>query len=257
MRIARVLFDARIHYALLENGVARLLAASPFEDPDGLSNGSGKTVLLAECRLLAPSEPSKAVCVGLNYADHSHIGDEDAPGEPLFFLKPPTAVLDPFGVIDYPPETGDLQYEAELAVVIGRRAHRISADRAAEHVLGYTCANDVTARDLQKRDGQWTRAKSFDTFLPLGPWIETVFDPNAVDIRLTLNGAVKQSANTRCMLRPVAELVSAASQIMTLLPGDVVLTGTSGGLGPMRKGDSVSVEIAGIGVLTNTIGTVP
>ena len=256
MRIARVLFGDRVHYAVLEGDTARLLAASPFEDPNAISKGMGEAPL-AGCRLLAPCAPGKAVCVGLNYADHSRKGDDGAPAEPVFFMKPPTAVLDPLGVIDYPPETSNLQYEAELAVVIGRRAHRITAAQAAEHVLGYTCANDVTARDLQKSDGQWTRAKSFDTFLPLGPWIETEFCPDAVDIRLLLNGQVTQSSNTRCMIRTAGELVAAASRVMTLLPGDVILTGTPGGMTSMQVGDTVTVEIAGIGALTNTVGIVP
>ncbi len=252
MRIARIRMGERTAYAVLEGDNACLLAKPPFE---GIER-TGETVPLAQCTLLAPCEPSKAVCVGLNYADHAREMQKDVPIEPLFFLKPPSAVLDPLGIIDYPPQTSDLQFEAELAVVIGKRAHRISVDQVSEHVLGYTCSNDVSARDLQKLDVQYSRAKAFDTFLPLGPWIETELNPETADIRLTLNGELKQNSNTRCLITPVAQIVALASQIMTLLPGDVILTGTPSGARSMQVGDTVSIEIGGIGTLTNTIGIV-
>ena len=253
MKIARVATPNRIAYGIIEAESIHLLSGDPFS---GILR-SGEVLPLAQVRLLAPCLPSKAVCVGLNYRAHAEEVAKALPTEPLFFLKPPSALLDPLGVIDYPPETRELHYEAELAVVIGKTAHRISVEEVPAHVLGYTCANDVSARDIQNSDGQWTRGKSFDTFLPLGPWIETELDPDAADIRLTLNGETKQDSNTRDLIADVCKLVSLASRVMTLQPGDVLLTGTPSGIGPMQIGDTVVVEIAGIGKLENTVGLVP
>ncbi len=250
MKIARFEYRDRIAYGILEEETLHMLQGEPF---DGVVR-TGEQMPLSQVRLLTPCVPSKAVCVGLNYSGHAREMSLDLPQEPLFFLKPPSALLDPGGHIDYPPQTQDLQFEAELAVVIKKRARHIAAADVADYVLGYTCSNDVSARDLQKRDGQWTRAKSFDTFLPLGPWIETDLDPETADIRLLLNGEVKQSSNTRCLITAVADVVAMASQIMTLLPGDVILTGTPSGVGPMQVGDRVVVDISGIGQLENIVG---
>jgi len=199
-------------------------------------------------------QPSKIICVGLNYRDHAEELKMPLPASPIIFLKPPTAVIGDGEDIVYPDwMTKNLHYEAELAIVIGRKAHRISEKDAEKYIEGYTCGNDVTARDLQNLDGQWTRSKSFDTFCPLGPRVVKDLNPNKLDIQLLLNGEIKQSSNTGQMIFKPAHLVSFISQIMTLLPGDVILTGTPPGVGPMRKRDTVVVEIEGIGRLTNKI----
>ena len=209
---------------------------------------------LASVRLLAPILPSKVICVGKNYADHAREMGTEPPEEPVIFLKPSTAVSGPGDSIVRPTDLSErVDYEGELAVVIGRLCRQVPAGRVLEVIFGYTCANDVTARDLQARDGQWTRAKGFDTFCPLGPWMETDVDPADLELSTSLNGEVKQHSRTSLMLHGVAELIMAVSQVMTLLPGDVLLTGTPAGVGPMGKGDQVSVTIEGIGTLTNPV----
>ncbi len=209
---------------------------------------------LASVRLLAPILPSKVICVGKNYADHAREMGTEPPEEPVIFLKPSTAVSGPGDSIVRPTDLSErVDYEGELAVVIGRLCRQVPAGRVPEVIFGYTCANDVTARDLQARDGQWTRAKGFDTFCPLGPWMETDVDPADLELSTSLNGEVKQHSRTSLMLHGVAELIMAVSQVMTLLPGDVLLTGTPAGVGPMGKGDQVSVTIEGIGTLTNPV----
>lgn len=213
-----------------------------------------ETVPLASVQLLAPCRPTKAVCVGLNYHDHAREMKMDLPTEPMLFLKPPSALLAPGGTIVYPAISKELHYEAELAVVIGKEARHVPEERAGEYILGYACANDVTARDLQRRDGQWTRGKSFDTFLPVGPWVETDCDPASLDIRLYVNGECKQSSNTRQLIFPVPRLVAEITKVMTLLPGDVILTGTPSGVGELVVGDEVVVEITGLGRLVNVVG---
>ena len=198
--------------------------------------------------------PSKIICVGLNYKDHAKELKMELPSHPIIFLKPPTAVIGDGEDIIYPDwMTKNLHYEAELGIVIKKQACRISEKDAPQYIDGYCCANDVTARDLQNIDGQWTRAKSFDTFCPLGPKIVKDIDPNKLDIKLLLNGQVKQHSNTEQMIFKPAYLVSFISQIMTLLPGDVIITGTPPGVGPMQKGDEVVVEIEGLGKLTNRV----
>ena len=207
-----------------------------------------------EARLLAPCAPTKIVCAGLNYKDHAAEMGMTIPVEPLIFMKAPSAVLDPGGTVKHPSLTRQLEYEGELAVVIGKKAKDVSEADAHEYILGYTCINDVTARDLQKKDGQWTRAKSFDTFAPFGPWIETELDPCCQDIETYVNGERRQSSNTGNMIFSVFYLVSFISQVMTLNPGDVIATGTPPGIGQMHVGDEVEVRISGIGSLKNTIG---
>ena len=198
--------------------------------------------------------PSKIICVGLNYANHVREMNEKVPTHPIIFLKPSTSVIGDGDNIVYPEaQTKELHYEAELAIVIKDTTRSVSADEARAHILGYTCANDVTARDLQRIDGQWTRAKSFDTFCPLGPRVVSDIDPDNLEIKLYLNGEVKQSSSTREMIFKPFFLVSFISQVMTMNPGDVILTGTPPGIGPMQKGDTVVVEIPGIGRLTNKI----
>ncbi|QJA06398.1 DUF2437 domain-containing protein [Thermosulfurimonas marina] len=208
---------------------------------------------LTEVRLLAPTVPTKIVAVGLNYRDHAEELGMALPEEPLIFLKPPSAVVGPEDRILLPPGVGRVDYEAELAVIIGKTARRVSPEKAREYILGYTCFNDVTARDLQKKDGQWTRAKSFDTFAPIGPWIETELDPDRVRVRAYLNGKVVQDSSTENLLFSVSRLVSFVSHIMTLYPGDVIATGTPPGVGPLSPGDVVEIEVEGIGRLVNFV----
>jgi 2-keto-4-pentenoate hydratase/2-oxohepta-3-ene-1,7-dioic acid hydratase in catechol pathway len=197
--------------------------------------------------------PTKIIAIGLNYLDHAKELKMDIPDHPLIFMKPPTSVIGSGDAIILPPQTKELNYEGELAVVIKDRVRNISKDEARRYIAGYTCANDVTARDLQRIDGQWTRAKSFDTFSPLGPRIVSDIDPKHLSIITRVNGTVRQNSNTKNMIFDVFELVSFVSEIMTLLPGDVILTGTPPGVGAIEVGDVVEVEIDDIGILKNTV----
>ncbi len=206
-------------------------------------------------RFLAPCEPSKIVAVGLNYRNHAEELGLPVPDEPVIFLKPRTCVIGSGGTIRYPAMSGRVDFEAELGVVIRDRVSRISPGTARDHILGYTCANDVTARDLQKKDGQWTRAKSFDTFCPAGPWIETNLDPGDLLIESYLNGERRQSSRTSQFIFRVDHLVSFISHVMTLEPGDLIITGTPSGIGPMRPGDEIEVRIEGIGSLKNRVSS--
>ena len=213
---------------------------------------------LADIRLLAPVLPrSKVVGIGRNYADHAKEMGSDVPTEPLMFLKPNTSVVGPGDQIFYPPQTENLHYEGELAVVIGRICRDVPAAQATDVIHGYTIANDVTARDLQKSDVQFTRAKGFDSFCPLGPWIETDLDPqtfaDGVSIQTHLNGDLVQDGSTRDLIFDIPTLIAYVSSVMTLLPGDVILTGTPAGVGPMEVGDEIEVSIAGLGTLTNKV----
>jgi len=230
-------------------------------DPGGVRL-TGNRFPLAEVRLLAPVLPSKVVAAGRNYASHAREMNGEIPAkgpmpnntEPVIFLKPSTSVTGPGDAIKYPVKITDrVDFEGELAVIIGRLCRQVPRERAEEVVFGYTCANDVTARDLQARDGQWTRAKGFDTFCPLGPWIETGTNPTDLELTTTLNGEVRQRARTSELLVDVPALIAYVSQVMTLLPGDVLLTGTPGGVGPLTDGDEVSVTIESIGTLTNRV----
>ncbi|MFP4632806.1 MAG: fumarylacetoacetate hydrolase family protein [Halobacteriales archaeon] len=203
--------------------------------------------------VLPPCEPTKVLGVGRNYAEHADELDNEVPEFPLFFLKPPSAVVGHADEIPYPSTTDELHFEAELGVVIGRRCRDVDVDDALSYVEGYTCVNDVTARDWQRRESQWTRAKGGDCFCPLGPWVETDVDPSSLDVELRLNGEVRQSSNTRHMAFSVPELVSEASRFLTLMPGDVLATGTPEGVGEMQPGDSVEVEVEGVGTLENRV----
>jgi 2-keto-4-pentenoate hydratase/2-oxohepta-3-ene-1,7-dioic acid hydratase in catechol pathway len=204
-------------------------------------------------QLLSPLVPGKIVCVGRNYADHAREHEAEVPEVPLLFLKPPSAVIGPRAPIVLPPQSQQVEHEAELAVVIGKRARAIVPEEAREYIFGYTAANDVTARDLQRKDGQWTRAKGFDTFCPLGPWIDTETDPADLRITCRVNGQIRQLASTREMVFSVYQLVAFISGIMTLEVGDVLLTGTPAGVGGLQAGDTVQVEIEGIGILENPV----
>jgi 2-keto-4-pentenoate hydratase/2-oxohepta-3-ene-1,7-dioic acid hydratase in catechol pathway len=208
---------------------------------------------LSQVRLLAPVTPGKIIAVGLNYRDHAVELGLPIPDDPIIFLKPPTTVIGPGEAVMYPAMSSRVDYEAELGVVIRDRVHAISPQEAKAHILGYTCANDVTARDLQKKDGQWTRAKSFDSFCPVGPWIETHLDPDDLLVECYLNGHRRQSSRTKQFIFPVTHLVSFISKVMTLAAGDLIITGTPAGIGPMMPDDEVEVAIEGIGSLKNTV----
>jgi len=222
-----------------------------YSEEHGIISG-GEVLALQDVELLAPCQPSKIVCVGLNYAKHAQELKMPLPEEPILFLKPPSSVLAPGGQIAYPPSSRQVDYEGELAVVIGKRCKNVTAEAAESHILGYTCFNDVTARDLQRKDGQWTRAKSFDTFAPFGPWIARI-DPSHVDIQTRVNGRVVKKSNTSDLIFDVPRLLEFISGVMTLEPGDVIATGTPPGVGPLQKGDAVEVEIEGIGILKNFV----
>lgn len=233
---------------ILEGNVGPL-EGSPFSEYRRLEASLSQD----KVRLLPPVEPSKIICVGRNYVAHAKEHDAEVPKIPLIFLKPPTSIIGQGDPIVLPPQSKQVEHEAELAVVIGKRGRWIPPENALEYVLGYTVANDVTARDLQRSDGQWTRGKGFDTFCPLGPWIETEFDPDDAMITCHVNGEMRQMASTRDMVFNVRQLIAFASSVMTLLPGDVLLTGTPAGVGPLQNGDVVEVTIEGIGKLSNPV----
>ena len=249
MRIARVARpDGPAFVEVVDNHVV-LLDGHPF----GGARRTDQVAPLANVRLLAPVIPTKILCVGKNYAAHAEEMGGDVPAEPLIFSKPATAVVGHRDEIILPSLSSNVHHEAELAVVIGRLTRNVAVEDALGAVLGYTCANDVTARDLQASDGQWTRAKGFDTFCPLGPWIATDVDPtDGLAVRCEVNGEVRQDGSTADLLFDVAQLVAYCAAFATLLPGDILLTGTPAGVGPLHDGDTVTVSIAGIGELTNT-----
>ena len=230
-----------------------LLDGSPFS----LFKREPAALALDRVELLAPVEPGKIICVGRNYAAHAAEHDAAVPELPLLFLKPPSAVIGHRQTIRLPAQSQQIEHEAELAVVIGEGGRWIAAENADRHILGYTIANDVTARDLQRADGQWTRGKGFDTFCPLGPWIETEFEPADALITCHVNGEMRQMASTRDMVFSVRQLIAFASSVMTLEPGDLLLTGTPAGVGPLLPGDEVVVTVEGIGSLGNPVAAEP
>lgn len=249
MRIARFVVGDEVEFGVVEGDEVAPITSHPF----GPFTFAGYRHPLTEVRLLAPVLPSKVVGIGKNYGDHAAEMGGPAPADPLLFLKPSTSVLGPGEPVRYPASSTHVDFEGELAVVIGRTCRDIPAEHALDAVLGYTCGNDVTARDQQASDGQWTRAKGHDTFCPLGPWLETHLDPAELELTTTVNGEIRQHARTSSLLHPVAELIAWVSSVMTLLPGDVILTGTPAGVGPVHPGDEVSVTIEGIGTLTNPV----
>jgi 2-keto-4-pentenoate hydratase/2-oxohepta-3-ene-1,7-dioic acid hydratase in catechol pathway len=237
-------------YGLLEDDSIREISGVPWSD---WREGNYRWTL-NDVRLLAPCEPGKIVCVGRNYAAHAAELGNPMPKEPLIFLKPSSSVIGPEAAIILPKYSNRIEHEGELAVVIGKRcAHLSDGGDPLSYVFGYTCLNDVTARDLQKSDGQFTRAKGFDTFCPVGPHIETQLDPRDVLVETRVNGQVKQSGHTSLMIYPVAYLIRWISRMMTLVPGDVIATGTPAGVGPISPGDSVDISVSGIGVLHNPV----
>jgi 2-keto-4-pentenoate hydratase/2-oxohepta-3-ene-1,7-dioic acid hydratase in catechol pathway len=256
VRIARFSVQDDVGFGVVEGGENDPggLAVAPIAGhPFGNIEFTGTRHRLRDVRLLAPVLPSKIIAIGRNYAEHAEELGHAVPEDPIVFLKPSTAIIGTGDAIQYPPQSREVHHEAELAVVIGRLCRDVPPDRVPEVVLGYTAANDVTARDLQRTDGQWGRAKGFDTFCPLGPWLETDLDPGDLALTCTVNGDLRQAGRTAQMIRDVADLVVYVSSVMTLLPGDVLLTGTPAGVGPIAVGDEVAVTIEGIGTLKNRV----
>jgi 2-keto-4-pentenoate hydratase/2-oxohepta-3-ene-1,7-dioic acid hydratase in catechol pathway len=257
LRIVRFAVQGKIKYGILEdNNIIRRFRGSPFTAFKGSVSSfkfDGSTYRLDEVRLLAPCMPSKIVALGLNYRRHAEETKMALPSVPLIFLKPSTSVIGPGDEIVLPPGSSRVDYEGELGVIIGRKAKDVPMDRVEGYILGYTCVNDVTERHIQKADGQWTRAKGYDTFAPIGPWIETDVDPNDLKLETCLNGEIRQSARTSDLIFGLAEVVSFISNVMSLLPGDIIATGTPSGIGRMSPGDVVEVSIEGIGTLRNSV----
>lgn len=239
------------HYGFIENEQVHQLDGPPWLG----SQPSGRTFPVSSMTLQAPLEPSKIICIGLNY--HAHVAASQsadvAPEYPLIFLKPPSSIIGPNQLIVHPPQSQRVDYEAELGVVIGKQAKNVSEETAEDYIFGFTCVNDVTARDLQKKDGQWSRAKGFDTFCPVGPWIVTDLNYRDVLVEGILNSEVKQSGRTSLMIFSIPHLIAYVSSVMTLYPGDLIPTGTPAGIAPMKSGDKIEVKIEGIGSLINTM----
>jgi 2-keto-4-pentenoate hydratase/2-oxohepta-3-ene-1,7-dioic acid hydratase in catechol pathway len=249
MRIVRFKALGKTRYGVLEGTQIVEYSGTPFA---AFKRGR-KKYPLRQAVLLSPVIPSKIAAIGLNYRDHAEEMGRAVPLEPYIFLKPISAVCGPDDPIIYPPQSSRVEYEGELAIVIKKRSRCVPPERAWEHILGYTCLNDVTARDLQIRDGQPIRAKAFDTFCPLGPCIATDIDGNGLEIETFLNGERRQASNSKHLVVPVEDIVARVSAVMTLLPGDIIATGTPAGVGPMRPGDKVEVRIEGIGSLKNSV----
>ncbi|MDP8253116.1 MAG: fumarylacetoacetate hydrolase family protein [Candidatus Kaelpia aquatica] len=248
MKITRVFYENREYWAKIEESSVTLLKDPPFDKINPL-----KDLSFTDVKLLIPTEPQKIVLAGLNYRDHARELDMKIPDEPIIFLKPPSSLIKDGDSIVYPKGVKRLDYEAELAVVIRREAKDIKESEVADYILGYSCLNDVTARDIQSRDIQWSRAKSFDSFAPFGPWIETDLELDNLRVKSYLNSELKQDSSISNFIFSLPELLAFISSIMTLKPGDIVSTGTPSGVGSMEVGDKVSVEIDGIGVLSNTV----
>jgi 2-keto-4-pentenoate hydratase/2-oxohepta-3-ene-1,7-dioic acid hydratase in catechol pathway len=250
MKLYRIMYEGQPRWAAAQTpGELTLLTKSPLE---GIEYTPQLCPLSAQT-VLAPATPSKIVAIGRNYRAHAKELGNEVPSEPLLFLKPPSSLIAHGEAIVLPRQSQRVEHEAELAVIIGRRAKHVSEEDALSYVFGYSCANDVTARDLQKKDVQFTRGKGFDTFCPLGPCIETALFPQEQEVRCTVNGQLRQEGNTRDMVFSVAFLLSYISHMMTLEVGDVIITGTPHGVGPLLQGDTVEVSIAGVGVLSNRV----
>ncbi|AEF41634.1 fumarylacetoacetate hydrolase family protein [Hoyosella subflava] len=251
MRLGRIASPDGVAFVAVDGDEADATVREIAEHPFGTPTFTGRVWKLADVRLLAPILSSKVVCIGKNYAAHAAEMGGEAPEQPVIFMKPSTSITGPGAPIQLPSSSEEVHYEGELAVVIGRPCKDVPAARARDVILGYTIANDVTARDLQRKDGQWTRAKGFDTFCPLGPWIETQIDPGDLRITTELDGTTVQDSRTSLQIHKIPELVEWISRVMTLLPGDVILTGTPEGVGQVRAGQTVSVTVEGIGTLSN------
>lgn len=249
MRIARFQHDNQPKYGVIDQSTIKVLGADPFDAIEF----TGDEIPLSSVKLLAPVQPSKVVCIGMNYAAHAAEINQDVPDEPLMFFKPVSALIGPEDHIELPRQSNQVELEVELAVVIAKQAKNITKEQVSDHILGFTVGNDVTARDLQFTDLQWARAKGFDTFCPLGPWIETDFDWSNTHVESRVNGEVRQSSVTSDMIFDIPTLVAFVSQNLTLFPGDVILTGSPAGISRIDHGDVVECEIDGIGVLRNQV----
>jgi 2-keto-4-pentenoate hydratase/2-oxohepta-3-ene-1,7-dioic acid hydratase in catechol pathway len=244
-------------WGLLVDNLVYPMERAPYFDVG--SDGVVKPILsigaytLDEVRLLAPVMPSKIACVGRNYAEHAAELGNEVPPEPLIFLKPPSALIGPDEEVVHPAISERVDHEGELAVVLGRRCRNVTEKDALSYVFGYTVANDVTARDLQKKDGQWTRSKGFDTFAPVGPWIDTTFDPTDRIVRCLVNGEVRQQSTTALMIYSIPHIIAHISRFMTFEPGDLIMTGTPSGIGPVKPGDVMTVEVEGLGTISNRV----
>lgn len=257
MRIGRYRDNSSVggRYGVIVDDTIFALEGSPF---DAESRHRKDGTPLSKVTLLSPCVPGKIIAGGLSYRAHARELKQALPEVPVFFLKPPTTVIGPGDTINYPPETKLLEYEGELAVVVKSEMYRVAPEDVRRHILGYTCVNDVTARDIQRWGGNFLHlchSKSFDTFCPTGPWIETDIDPDNLDLTLSVNGELRQQTNTSDLIFSVAQMVSYFSHVMTLKPGDLVLTGTPSGIGPMQVGDTVELTIQGIGTLRNSVGS--
>ncbi|MDI9895268.1 2-hydroxyhepta-2,4-diene-1,7-dioate isomerase [Rhodococcus sp. 14-2483-1-1] len=253
MRLGRIASPDGVAFVSIEGDGDSQTAKEIAEHPFGTPTFTGRSWPLADVRLLAPILASKVIAIGKNYAAHAAEMGGEAPKDPVIFIKPNTSIVGPGAAIVLPSSSNEVHYEGELAIVIGRPCKDVPASKAYEVVLGYTVANDVSARDHQKNDGQWTRAKGHDTFCPLGPWIETSLDPSDLEIKTEVDGVVKQRSRTSLLLHDIPKIIEWVSAVMTLLPGDVILTGTPEGVGPIVDGDSVSITVEGIGTLTNPV----
>ena len=249
MKIVRFVYKKDVCWGILEDKGLKVLKEAPYRSLKVLP----REIPLKAVRFLPPATPSKIILVGLNYKEHARELGMSVPDEPVVFLKAPTALIGHEALVVYPKSVKRLDYEAELALVIGKKAKDIQVRDAAEYILGYTCLNDITARDIQKKDGQWMRAKSFDTFCPLGPYLETELNTSSLKIQLYLNGLLKQDSSTADFVFDPFHIVSFISKAMTLLPGDIVSTGTPSGVGPMERGDRLEVLIEGLGILKNKV----
>lgn len=249
MKLARFVRGAEPAYGLVEDHRIVELTGSIF----GQYKPAGKTYSLSDVKLLAPCAPSKVLCIGRNYVAHAAERGVDVPTSPILFLKAPSAIVGQADSIVLPDHCDAIDHEAELVAVFKDTFKNVSEDEALQHVLGYTCGNDVSHRPFQKSDGQWARAKSFDTFCPLGPWIETDLDPNNVQVKCQVNGQVRQDSSTSLLIFGVPFLISWLSRCMTIQAGDVLMTGTPSGIGPLRPGDVVEVSVEGIGTLSNPV----
>ena len=249
MRIARFSFNGEIKHGVIEDSEIAVFRTNPIES----NELSGEIINLSDVKLLAPVIPSKVVCIGLNYSAHAAEIEQDVQDEPLFFFKPSSAIIGPGEAIVLPSQSDQVELEVELAVVIGKTAKNVSKEEAKDYVFGYTIGNDVTARDLQFSDLQWARSKAFDTFCPLGPWIETQYSPENKMLESRANGEERQRSNSKDMIFDVATLISFVSKNLTLLPGDVILTGSPAGISKIDRGDTIECEIEGIGILANPV----
>ncbi len=249
-KYVRIKSPEGVKFGREKDNVIEILSAPPWDEKSEVCGEINKT----EAKLIAPCKPGKVVCLGINYKAHSDEFGHILPEDPLIFLKAPSSVIGPGEAINYPPYwTKHVDYEAELAIVVGKKAKRVKRENALEHIFGYTCLNDVTARDLQRKDGQWTRGKSFDTFCPIGPAIVTKLDTSSLDIRSYVNGELRQNSNTSFMIFDVQAIFEFVSHVMTLEPGDIIATGTPEGVGPLSPGDIIEVEVEGIGRLKNYV----